>query len=161
MWSDWVHFMKKSSLFVCNSFAYDRIQLNFFAEDVKYNYFTEYVHSNAEWHVCRVFFENMKFPLYPPGGIKFEKSMIFLAFLVLSPYCFLIVKSWVEHIFADFRVIWWRKSSIFHDLETNSFVWKNLHFVVCTFFTYHRVAFNLFCTDVKYNYFTEYLHFNA
>ncbi len=48
--------MKNHYFFVCNSFSYDRIRLNFFAENMKYNSFTKYVYSNAEWYVCRVFF---------------------------------------------------------------------------------------------------------
>ncbi len=40
---------------VCNSFTYDRIEFNFFAKDVKYIYFIEYVHFNAQQHLCRGF----------------------------------------------------------------------------------------------------------
>ncbi len=65
---------------VCNSFTYDRIEFNFFAKDVKYVYFIEYLDFNTQQYLCRGFFENMKFSLCPPGGLKIEDFMIFLHF---------------------------------------------------------------------------------
>ncbi len=48
---------------VCNSVTSDRIE---FAKDVKYSYFIEYLHFNAQQHFCCGFlFENMQFSLYP------------------------------------------------------------------------------------------------
>ncbi len=82
-----------------------------FAEDVKYNYLTEYVHSNAQWHRSRGFLlKKHEISTVPQTRrLKIEKSMIFCLFLVLSSYCFLRVKLCVEHVFAGFRAIRCRK----------------------------------------------------
>ncbi len=79
-----------------------------------------------------------------PWRLKIEKSMNFIDFLVLSSHCFLIVKSCVQHVFAGFRAIrcwkrtffWW-----FRREKKRSFLWKNLHFVVCNSFIYDRIEF--------------------
>ncbi len=114
-----------------------------FAEDVKYNCLSEYVHLNAKWHRPRGFFFFWKHEISTvPGRLKIEKSMIFFDFLVLCSYYFLSVKSCVERVFAGFRAI-------------------RCHFVVCNSFTYDRIEFNFFAKDVKYNYFTEYIHSNV
>ncbi len=106
--------MEKSALCCFNAFTYDRIEFNFFAKDVKYICFIEYLHFNAQQHLYRgFFFENMRFP----NCLKIEKSMIFFEFLFMSSYCFLRVKSCVEHVFADFRAIRCRKRTFFDDLE--------------------------------------------
>ncbi len=45
---------------------YDRIELNLFAKDVEYIYFIEYLHFDAQQHLCcGLFFENIKFSVYP------------------------------------------------------------------------------------------------
>ncbi len=51
-----------------------------------------------------------------PGRLKIEKSMIFLSFSFV-PILFLIVKSRGEHVFASFRAIWCRTTTLFDDLE--------------------------------------------
>ncbi len=58
--------MENLHFVVCNSFTYDRIEFNLFAKDVKYIYFVEHLHFNAQQHLCCGFlFENVQFSLYP------------------------------------------------------------------------------------------------
>ena len=62
-----------------------------------------------------------------------DAAGIFFDFFVLSSYCFLIVKSCVEHVFAGFRVIRCRKHTFF--FPCMCFKWpaacsnKNVHTV--------------------------------
>ncbi len=52
--------MENLHFVVCNSFTYDRIEFNSFARDVKYIYFIEYLHFDAQQQICCGFiFENM------------------------------------------------------------------------------------------------------
>ncbi len=55
-----VFLWKNLHFVVCNSFTYDRIEFNFFAKDIKYIYFIEYLHFDAQQHLRGGFsFENM------------------------------------------------------------------------------------------------------
>ncbi len=101
--------------------------VQFFAKDVKYNYFIEYLH-NAQQHLCRgfLFWKHEIFTV--AGNLKFENFMIFLELLVLFPYCFLKVKSCVERVFQGFRAIWCRKGILFDDLPSKKqlfLFWSN------------------------------------
>ncbi len=64
--------MEKLHFIVCNSFTYDRIEFNFFANGVKYIYFIEYLHFTAQYHLCRGFLLKTWNFHYVPGGLKIE-----------------------------------------------------------------------------------------
>ncbi len=121
-----VIFTKHYHSFVCNCVTYDRIQLKSFAEDVKYNYLTEYVHSNAPWHLCRgFFFENMKFSLYSNDS-PIRSKCIFLR-LILEPSKLVIkhLNAFHYHRLAPFSEF----DSIFWDLR---FSWSRPHTLQAT-----------------------------
>ncbi len=63
---------------------------------------------------------------------KNSKIHDFFDFLVLSLYCFLIVKSCVQHVFAGFRAIWCRKHTVFDDLELKKAVFQLFYQKICT-----------------------------
>ncbi len=84
------------------------------------------------------------------GGLKIENFMIFFALLVLSPYCFLKVKSCVEHVFQGFRVLWCRKSILFDDLPSkNSFFLFGLISFQCSSGQYPMKNNGIFIYNIK------------
>ncbi len=49
-------FYEKICILLFVTFTYDRIEFNFFANDVEYIYFIEYLHFDAQQHLCCGFF---------------------------------------------------------------------------------------------------------
>ncbi len=86
---------------------------------------SRFLKKHVFYYIFYVFLNEISTVLVP-GCLKIEKSMIFFEFLVLSLYCFLIVKSRVEHVFAGFRAIWRRKSTLFDDVPSKKTVFAFL-----------------------------------
>ncbi len=85
---------------------------------------------------------------------KNRKIHVFFEFLVLSPYCFLIVKSCIEHVYAGFKAIRCRKRTFFDDLELKKQIFYGK---ICTLLFVslsHMIGLSSFFLQKTWNTFT-------
>ncbi len=121
-----------------------------FPEDVKYNYLTEYLHLNTQWHRSHgFFFKTWNF--HCTRTSKNGKIHELFEFLVLSSYFFLRVKSCVQHVFAGLKVLRCWKCTFFDDLESKTVFYGKIYTLLFVTLSHIRIEFNFFAKDVKYN----------